>query len=69
MRLITSESVSCGHPDKIADQILDAILDAYLTLDPNAKVAVETMVKDNCVVLGVKLLALIQLIMRMLSKL
>jgi len=52
MRLITSESVSCGHPDKIADQISDAILDAYLTLDPNAKVAVETMVKDNCVVLG-----------------
>ena len=52
MRLITSESVSCGHPDKVADQISDAILDAYLTLDPNAKVAVETMVKDNCVVLG-----------------
>lgn len=52
MRLITSESVSCGHPDKIADQISDAILDAYLRLDPNAKVAVETMVKDNCVVLG-----------------
>ena len=44
MRLITSESVSCGHPDKVADQISDAILDAYLTLDPNAKVAVETMV-------------------------
>jgi S-adenosylmethionine synthetase len=51
-RLITTESVSIGHPDKVADQISDAILDAYLANDPNAKVAVETMVKDNCVVLG-----------------
>jgi len=51
-RLITSESVSIGHPDKIADQISDAILDEYLSNDPNSKVAVETMVKDNCVVLG-----------------
>jgi S-adenosylmethionine synthetase len=52
MKLITAESVSIGHPDKVADQISDAILDAYLTLDPDAKVAVETLVKDNCVVLG-----------------
>lgn len=51
-RLITTESVSIGHPDKVADQISDSILDAYLASDPNAKVAVETMVKDNCVVLG-----------------
>lgn len=51
-RLITSESVSKGHPDKIADQISDSILDAYLRKDSNSKVAVETMVKDNCVVLG-----------------
>jgi len=51
-RLITSESVSYGHPDKVADQISDAILDAYLEKDPDAKVAVETMVKDNTVVLG-----------------
>ena len=51
-RLITTESVSIGHPDKVADQISDAILDAYLKKDPNSKVAVETMVKDNCVVLG-----------------
>lgn len=51
-RLITTESVSIGHPDKVADQISDSILDAYLSVDPNAKVAVETMVKDNCVVLG-----------------
>jgi S-adenosylmethionine synthetase len=51
-RLITSESVSYGHPDKVSDQISDAILDAYLEQDPKAKVAVETMVKDNTVVLG-----------------
>jgi S-adenosylmethionine synthetase len=51
-RLITTESVSIGHPDKVADQISDSILDAYLLVDPNAKVGVETMVKDNCVVLG-----------------
>lgn len=38
----TAESVSPGHPDKICDQISDAILDAYLTVDPNARVAVET---------------------------
>jgi len=52
MRLITSESVSKGHPDKIADQISDAILDNILSDDKFATVAVETMVKDNCVVLG-----------------
>jgi S-adenosylmethionine synthetase len=51
-RLFTSESVSYGHPDKIADIISDAIVDALLTEDPNSKVAVETMVKDNTVVLG-----------------
>jgi len=51
-RLITSESVACGHPDKVSDQISDAILDALLEQDPHSKVAVETMVKDNTVVLG-----------------
>ncbi|CAG7581751.1 MAG: S-adenosylmethionine synthase [uncultured marine phage] len=51
-RLITSESVSSGHPDKVSDQISDAILDAYLSQDPTSKVAVETMVKDNTVILG-----------------
>lgn len=51
-RLISSESVSFAHPDKIADQISDSILDEYLKQDPNAKVAVETMVKDNTVILG-----------------
>lgn len=52
MKLITTESVSKGHPDKIADQISDSILDALLKQDPDSKVAVETMVKDNIVVLG-----------------
>ncbi len=42
--LFTSESVSEGHPDKVADQISDAILDAILTQDPNARVACETLV-------------------------
>lgn len=51
-RLITAESVSYGHPDKVADQISDAILDGYLKEDPNSKVAVETLVKDNMVVIG-----------------
>lgn len=43
----TSESVSCGHPDKVADCISDSVLDFYLTNDPTAKVACETMVKNN----------------------
>lgn len=43
----TSEYVSPGHPDKIADQISDAILDAYLSKDPDSKVACEVMVKDS----------------------
>ena len=49
---IASESVSRGHPDKLADQISDAVLDACLKRDARAKVACETMVKDNTVVLG-----------------
>ncbi|WP_225800945.1 S-adenosylmethionine synthetase N-terminal domain-containing protein, partial [Streptomyces sp. NK15101] len=43
-RLFTSESVTEGHPDKIADQISDAILDALLDKDPAARVAVETLI-------------------------
>ncbi len=43
-KLFTSESVTEGHPDKIADQISDAVLDAMLNLDPNARVACETLV-------------------------
>jgi len=45
--LFTSESVSEGHPDKIADQISDAVLDAILAQDPQARVACETMVKTG----------------------
>ncbi|MCB1647657.1 MAG: methionine adenosyltransferase [Pseudomonadales bacterium] len=48
----TSESVSEGHPDKMADQISDAILDAILAEDPNARVACETLVKTGMVVLA-----------------
>lgn len=48
----TSESVSEGHPDKVADQISDAILDAYLAQDPKSKVACETFVTTGQVVVG-----------------
>jgi S-adenosylmethionine synthetase len=50
--LYTSESVSEGHPDKIADQISDAVLDALLTEDPDSRVAVETLVTTGLVVLS-----------------
>ena len=50
--LFTSESVSEGHPDKMADQISDAVLDAIITDDPNARVAVETLVKTGMVVIA-----------------
>src|SRR5512134_3826106 len=50
--LFTSESVSEGHPDKVADQISDAVLDAILKQDPRSRVAAETLVKDNLVVLA-----------------
>ena len=50
--LFTSESVSEGHPDKVADQISDAILDAYLTLDPDAHVACETFCTTDCVMVA-----------------
>lgn len=48
-RLFTSESVSEGHPDKIADQISDAVLDAILKQDPNGRVACETIVTTGMV--------------------
>ena len=48
----TSESVSAGHPDKVADQISDAILDAYLTLDPLSKVACECLITTNVLVIA-----------------
>ncbi|MCI1650198.1 methionine adenosyltransferase [Bifidobacterium tibiigranuli] len=49
-RLLTSESVTEGHPDKVCDIISDSILDAYLALDPDSRVAVETSAKDGLVV-------------------
>src|SRR6516162_732290 len=50
--LFTSESVSEGHPDKLADQISDGVLDAYLAQDPRSRVACETMVSTGFVVLA-----------------
>ena len=50
--LFTSESVTMGHPDKVADQISDAVLDAILTQDPKARVACETLVTTGQVVLA-----------------
>ena len=50
--IFTSESVSEGHPDKVCDQISDAILDAYLKEDPNSRVACETLVKNNMVIVA-----------------
>ena len=50
--LFTSESVSEGHPDKVSDQVSDAILDLYLAKDPNARVAVETLVKTGMTVVA-----------------
>ena len=51
-QLITSESVSEGHPDKMADQISDAILDAIIEQDPTGRVACETMVKTGVVIVA-----------------
>ncbi len=50
--LFTSESVSEGHPDKLADQISDAVLDAVLSQDPYARVACETFIKTGAVIVG-----------------
>jgi len=51
-KLFTSESVSEGHPDKIADQISDAVLDAILKQDTKARVACETLVKTGMVMVA-----------------
>ena len=48
----TSESVSAGHPDKVADQISDAILDAYLAIDPFSKVACECLITTNLLIIA-----------------
>ena len=50
--IFTSESVSEGHPDKVCDQVSDAVLDAYLKEDPESRVACETLVKNNLVVIA-----------------
>jgi S-adenosylmethionine synthetase len=50
--LFTSESVSEGHPDKVADQISDVVLDAILKVDPSGRVACETLVKTGCVIVA-----------------
>lgn len=51
-KVFTSESVSEGHPDKIADQVSDAVLDAIMQQDPKARVACETFVKTGMVLIG-----------------
>lgn len=56
-RLVTSESVSDGHPDKIADQISDAVLDQALMLDKHARVACETIIKGKWIGLAGELTA------------
>jgi len=50
--LFSSESVSEGHPDKLADRISDRVLDAFLARDPHARVACETMLADQCVIVA-----------------
>ena len=50
--IFSSESVTEGHPDKVCDTISYSVLDACLTNDPASRVACETMVKDNAVILG-----------------
>ena len=50
--LFTSESVSEGHPDKVADQISDAVLDSILREDPRGRVACETLIKTGVVVVA-----------------
>ena len=54
--IFTSESVSEGHPDKMADQISDAVLDAIIKDDPHSRVAVETMVKTGMAIIAGELI-------------
>ena len=53
--IFTSESVTEGHPDKIADQISDAVLDAIIKDDPNCRVACETLITRNKIVLSAEI--------------
>src|SRR3978361_2218339 len=50
--IFTSESVSEGHPDKVADRISDTVVDAFLSVEPQARVACETLVTTNRIVLA-----------------
>src|SRR5450631_3898163 len=50
--LFTSESVSEGHPDKVADRISDTVVDAFIAADPTARVACETLVTTNLIVVA-----------------
>ncbi|MFO0438826.1 MAG: S-adenosylmethionine synthetase N-terminal domain-containing protein, partial [Phenylobacterium sp.] len=50
--LYTSESVSEGHPDKVADRISDTVVDAFIAADPEARVAGETLVTTNRIILA-----------------
>ncbi len=50
--VFTSESVSEGHPDKMCDQVSDAVLDAHISQDPNSRVACETLVKNDLIVIA-----------------
>ena len=52
IRLFSSESVSEGHPDKLADRISDAVLDEFLRQEPTARVACETLLTDQCVIVA-----------------
>ena len=66
--LFTSESVSEGHPDKVADQISDAILDAYLTIDPNSKVACEVLVTTNTIIISGEVKSAAQINLKEIAK-
>lgn len=61
--LLTSESVTEGHPDKVCDMISDALLDAYLEEDPSAHVALETMASEDTVFIALVKLLLSQRLM------
>ena len=52
LKLFTSESVSCGHPDKLCDQISDAVLDACLKEDNRSRVACEVYATTNLIIIG-----------------
>ena len=59
--IFTSESVTKGHPDKVCDIISDSVLDAYLEKDSHARVAIETVVKNNTVVLAGEISSKVQI--------